>query len=91
MVTAAGNVEFLLRLFGRHLKSTETSTIYENFGVECSKSAIGANGLLYLPHINGERSPENNPTARGAFIGLSASQYVGISCYTGIIPQSLAS
>ncbi|HHT44658.1 MAG TPA: xylulokinase, partial [Fastidiosipila sp.] len=30
----------------------------------------GANGLLYLPHLMGERSPYWNPKARGAFLGL---------------------
>lgn len=32
---------------------------------------IGANGLLFLPHLTGERSPDLNPLARGAFIGLT--------------------
>ncbi|MCA9839106.1 MAG: hypothetical protein KC422_19490 [Trueperaceae bacterium] len=29
--------------------------------------------LLYLPYLNGERSPFSDPYARGAFIGLSSS------------------
>ena len=32
---------------------------------------IGANRLLYLPYLNGERTPHLDPNARGAFIGLS--------------------
>ncbi len=31
----------------------------------------GANGLLFLPYLLGERSPHWNPLARGAFIGLT--------------------
>ncbi|OQA47585.1 MAG: Xylulose kinase [Chloroflexi bacterium ADurb.Bin325] len=31
----------------------------------------GAHGLLFLPHLLGERSPHWNPLARGAFVGLS--------------------
>ena len=33
---------------------------------------IGANRLLYLPYLMGERTPHLDPNARGAFIGLSA-------------------
>ena len=32
---------------------------------------IGANKLLYMPYLNGERTPHLDPNARGAFIGLS--------------------
>jgi xylulokinase len=33
--------------------------------------APGAAGLLFLPHLMGERSPYWNPLARGAFVGLA--------------------
>ncbi|MBQ4435914.1 MAG: xylulokinase [Clostridia bacterium] len=39
---------------------------------EADKSPIGANRLIYLPYLMGERSPLLDPEARGAFIGLSA-------------------
>ena len=32
----------------------------------------GANGLLYLPYLVGERTPHMNPQARGMFLGLAA-------------------
>jgi xylulokinase len=38
-----------------------------------SRSKPGANGLLYLQYLLGERSPHWNHDARGAFIGLGAS------------------
>ncbi len=34
---------------------------------------IGADRLLFLPYLMGERTPHLDPFARGAFIGLSAS------------------
>ena len=34
---------------------------------------IGADRLLFLPYLMGERTPHLDPLARGAFIGLSAS------------------
>lgn len=31
----------------------------------------GSEGLLYLPYLTGERTPHNNPHAKGVFFGLS--------------------
>lgn len=39
---------------------------------EAEKSPIGANRLIFLPYLMGERSPILDEKARGAFIGLSA-------------------
>ncbi len=36
-----------------------------------AQAPLGANGLLFLPYLMGERSPWWNPRARGAFVGLS--------------------
>lgn len=33
----------------------------------------GADGLLFLPYLTGERTPHPDPLARGAFIGLTTS------------------
>jgi xylulokinase len=44
---------------------------YELMNIKAEKSPAGANGLLYLPYLLGERSPRWNPRARGAFIGLT--------------------
>ncbi len=44
---------------------------YELMNLQAQKSPPGANGLLYLPYLLGERSPRWNPRARGAFIGLT--------------------
>ena len=35
--------------------------------------SAAAEGLFFLPHLSGERTPYMDPTARGAFIGLSLS------------------
>ncbi|MDR0397162.1 MAG: xylulokinase [Oscillospiraceae bacterium] len=39
---------------------------------EARRSPIGANRLIYLPYLMGERTPHLDPDCRGAFIGLSA-------------------
>lgn len=39
---------------------------------EAAEVPIGANRLLYMPYLNGERTPHLDPDARGSFVGLSA-------------------
>lgn len=35
------------------------------------RSPVGANGVVFLPYLLGERTPWWNPNARGAFIGMN--------------------
>lgn len=44
---------------------------YELMNLKAESSSPGANGLIFLPYLLGERSPRWNPNARGAFVGLS--------------------
>ncbi len=39
---------------------------------QAAKIATGCEGLMYLPYLMGERSPHNDPNAKGVFFGLSA-------------------
>ncbi len=38
---------------------------------EAAEAPAGAGGLLFLPYLAGERWPLHDPTARGAFVGLT--------------------
>ena len=42
-------------------------------GAEAAKSPPGANGVIFLPYLAGERSPIWDPYARGLFFGFSLS------------------
>lgn len=44
---------------------------YDVMNVAAENSPPGAQGLLFLPYLVGERSPHMDPTARGAFFGLT--------------------
>jgi xylulokinase len=44
---------------------------YELMNLSAEQSPPGANGLIFLPYLLGERSPRWNPRARGAFVGLT--------------------
>ena len=37
------------------------------------EESLGNNSVFFLPYLSGERSPWNDPLARGAFVGLSLS------------------
>jgi sugar (pentulose or hexulose) kinase len=45
----------------------------EELIAEAAAIAPGADGLLFLPYLAGERSPIWDPTATGAFVGLTVS------------------
>lgn len=46
--------------------------VYDLMTQQASEVPSGADGLLYLPYLMGERSPVLDPEARGVFFGLSA-------------------
>lgn len=45
---------------------------YNLMTAQADRIPIGANRLMYLPYLMGERSPILDPNARGVFFGLSA-------------------
>jgi xylulokinase len=44
---------------------------YEDVTASAADVPPGAEGLLFLPYLTGERSPHPDPLARGAFVGLT--------------------
>jgi xylulokinase len=44
---------------------------YDVMNIAAENSPPGAEGLLFLPYLVGERSPHMDPAARGAFFGLT--------------------
>jgi xylulokinase len=45
--------------------------VYELITAEAERAAPGAEGLLFLPYLIGERCPHPDPNARGGVIGLT--------------------
>lgn len=45
---------------------------YERLTAEAAAVPPGAEGLLFLPYLSGERTPHLDPAARGAFVGITA-------------------
>lgn len=50
---------------------------FELLDYQAMQSPPGANGIIYLPYLTGERSPIWDPYARGVFFGLSVSHQRG--------------
>lgn len=64
MLSAAGSLAWL----GRACGDVPAGQLV----AEAERWSPGCEGLLFLPYLNGERSPHHDPGARGAFVGLSA-------------------
>jgi xylulokinase len=74
MQTAGGVYAWLKNEIGTAEKAEaeETGTSpYELLNAKIASSPPGANGLVFLPYLMGERTPWWNPHAKGALIGLT--------------------
>lgn len=56
----------------RWLRDTLRAASYDEMTAAAAAISPGADGLLFLPYLTGERTPHLDPLARGAFIGLTA-------------------
>lgn len=64
MLSAAGS----LRWYRDELAS---EVDFNTLVAEAEQVSAGADGLLFLPYLTGERTPHPDPLARGAFVGLT--------------------
>lgn len=51
-------------------KALRDSRPFKELDQEACQAPAGCEGLLFLPYLAGERTPYNNPLARGAYFGL---------------------
>lgn len=74
MQTAGSSYSWLkdnIALLEKEQAASSGASSYELINAVIADSPVGANGLLFLPYLLGERSPRWNPDAKGSFIGLS--------------------
>ena len=64
MLSAAGSLRWLRDAFAPGAR-------YEELIADAERWSPGAEGLTFLPYLQGERTPHADPGARGAFTGLS--------------------
>lgn len=70
MLSAAGSLEW-----AREVLAPGVS--FEALMAEAAAAPAGSGGLLFLPHLTGERCPYPDPRARGGWIGLTRSHTRG--------------
>lgn len=46
------------------------TSVYREINDQIARTPVGANGVVYLPYLMGERSPWWDASAKGAFLGL---------------------
>jgi xylulokinase len=64
-----GSLGWFRDLLGRADVSGEH--VFEQFSAQAGEVEPGANGLIFIPYMAGERTPLWNSSARGVFFGLS--------------------
>lgn len=67
MLSAGGSVQWFRRL----VRGESGDVGYAQLDQEARDVPHGSDGLLFLPYLAGERTPVNDPDARGAFVGLT--------------------
>jgi xylulokinase len=71
-VMAGGVVSWFVKAF-----CADTPGIFDLLEKEACQTPPGADGLVFLPYLMGERTPIWDPQARGVFFGLSAMHHKG--------------
>jgi xylulokinase len=71
MLSAGASFAWYRRELARDLAGYADANLRLNR--EAQKIAIGAEGITFLPYLQGERTPHRDSSARGAFIGISLS------------------
>jgi xylulokinase len=64
MLSAAGSLRWYRDLFAPEVA-------YSELLEPAAEISPGADGLLFLPYLTGERTPHPDPLARGAFVGMT--------------------
>ncbi len=70
MLTAAGGVDWAIRVMGPQERGEQA---FSSFTREAASAPPASAGILFLPYLAGERSPFRDASARGGFLGLTAS------------------
>jgi xylulokinase len=54
--------------------------VYNYMSGLAEKAAVGSEGLIFLPYLNGDKTPHSDENARGVFFGLSYRHGAGDIC-----------
>ena len=69
--TAGESLNWFKHAFDRTEQKAATGDIFEQYNQDIAGIPDGSGGLLFLPYLNGERTPYWDPVARGVYYGIS--------------------
>ncbi len=76
-LTSGGSLQWWVDSVLQGLSGFSGKNRYEVATREAELVAAGSNGLLFLPYLNGERTPHADPNARGSFVGMNLTHTRG--------------
>jgi len=76
-LTSGGSLQWWVDSILRGLSGIPNSKRYEAAIAEAAQIAAGSEGMLFLPYLNGERTPHADPNARGSFVGMNLTHTRG--------------
>jgi xylulokinase len=71
MLSAGGSMRWLRDQVAHRSWFDGRNDPYDRMAAQAAGVPPGAEGLLFLPYLTGERTPHADPLARGAFVGLT--------------------
>lgn len=74
VLSAGGSLQWYRNQFAdseRSVAAAMNVDPYELLTQQAAQAAAGSEGLFFLPYLTGERTPHADPSARGAWVGMS--------------------
>ncbi len=74
MLSAGGSLQWYRDTFCHPEKAIASTLLKDPYEIICDEAAtvsVGAEGLIFLPYLTGERTPYPDANARGVFFGLT--------------------
>jgi gluconokinase len=88
-ITGGGIVyDWLIRTFFQNKEALLPGQIYKYVDELVQSVAPGAEGLLFIPYISGQQSPDWNANQRGGFVGLGVEH--GVAHFSRAVLEGLA-
>ena len=76
-LTSGGSLQWWVDSVLQGLSGISGKKRYDAATKEAQAIAAGSDGLLFLPYLNGERTPHADPNARGSFVGMNLTHTRG--------------
>ncbi len=71
--TAGESLNWFKNAFDKDKSESSSGDIFEEYNQAIANVPAGSGGVVFLPYLNGERTPYWDPAARGIFYGLNLS------------------